>query len=61
MGEVEVQALRGVSFKIKRGEVVAIMGPSGSGKIHPDEYAGLPRSTQLRRIYFGWRAGCVLE
>jgi putative ABC transport system ATP-binding protein len=32
MGEVEVEALRGVSFKVKRGDVVAIMGPSGSGK-----------------------------
>src|SRR5512145_2978346 len=32
MGEVEVQALCGVSFSIKRGEVIAIMGPSGSGK-----------------------------
>ncbi|MFN8412705.1 MAG: ABC transporter ATP-binding protein [Anaerolineales bacterium] len=32
MGEFDVEALRGVSFKVRRGEVVSIMGPSGSGK-----------------------------
>jgi ABC-type lipoprotein export system ATPase subunit len=31
-GKVQVHALRGVTFKVPRGEMVAIMGPSGSGK-----------------------------
>lgn len=32
MGEVEVNALQGITFEVHDGEMVAIMGPSGSGK-----------------------------
>jgi putative ABC transport system ATP-binding protein len=32
MGKRDLTVLKGVSFEIKKGELVAIMGPSGSGK-----------------------------
>ena len=32
MGEVEVAAVRDMSFQIEQGEFVVIVGPSGAGK-----------------------------
>ncbi len=32
MGNVEVRALRGLSMRVKEGEIVTVMGPSGAGK-----------------------------
>jgi len=32
IGQIEVQALRGLNVNVRRGEMISIIGPSGSGK-----------------------------
>jgi len=45
MGNVKVEALRGLNLEILEDEFVAIMGPSGSGKSNCRQY--------------GWLLGCA--
>ena len=40
-GVSQVIALDHINFTVQKGEFVALMGPSGAGKVHLSEYVGL--------------------
>lgn len=51
-GEHEV--LKGVSLNASKGDVISLIGASGSGKKHPAALHQLPRTTRRRGDYPGW-------
>ena len=54
-GEAPVQALRGVSFALERGDFVAVMGPSGCGKSTLLHLAGAMDRPSAGRVMFNGR------
>ena len=49
-----VQAVRGVSFTVSRGEIFALLGPNGAGKTTILEIRGSTGRSEWRRGLF-WR------
>ena len=54
MGEVEIHAVAGVNFNVKKGEFVVIVGPSGAGKTTVlNILGGMDRATSGRVLIDG--------
>ena len=51
VGKEDMYVLNHVNVRIKEGEFVAIMGPSGSGEIYLNEYYRLSRSSNIRNLF----------
>ena len=47
MGEVEIRAVDGINFEVKKGEFVVIVGPSGAGKFPIRS----PRPTSFNTVF----------
>ncbi len=54
-GEIEVEALRGVSLGIRRGRVRGHHGPVRVGQVHADAHPGLPGRGHLGTLRAGRR------
>jgi len=52
MGEVTVEALRGVELTVKKGEFLALVGPSGSGKSSLLHLIGLMDTPTKGEVFF---------
>ncbi len=53
-GTAQTRALNGVNFQVARGEFVAVMGPSGSGKIDIASYHWMSGWSYGRFVFVGW-------
>ena len=51
-GDVEVEALKGVSFSIESGELIVVLGPSGSGKSTMLNILGGIETASAGEIYY---------
>lgn len=52
MGDEFIYALDDINFRVKKGEFVSIVGPSGSREIYTYEYVRIIRCTRQGSILF---------